>query len=93
MEEVHGLVCTVPGAKVILLKGIQNTQGDFEDENGFALAGPVSGCNARGRHPHENSVHVMEDIRMQESYIMIQVSGNWSVCKWNLAHQRREPPE
>ena len=32
MEEVHGLMCTVPGAKVILLKGIQNVQGDLEDE-------------------------------------------------------------
>ena len=61
--------------------------------NDFALAGPVSGCKARGRHPQENSVHVMEDIRMQESYIILEVSGKWSVCKGNLAHQRREPPE
>ena len=37
MEEVHGLVCTVPGAKVILLKGIQNKQGDLEDEKWFCI--------------------------------------------------------
>ena len=37
MEEVHGLVCTVPGAKIILLKGIQYTQGDLEDEKWFCI--------------------------------------------------------